>query len=130
MIKKARVTLEEIPLKPSSYVNYIWVWVETFERNYQGVLNRLSSVALETFEYQDVYITKDQLKGYAYLFLKKPELACSSFESARLLLEKKIKERQEDPRIHSSLGVVYAALGQKQEAIREGKFAVQMYPDA
>jgi serine/threonine-protein kinase len=43
-------------------------------------------------------------------------------------LEREVKERPEDPRIHSSLGGVYAALGQRDEAIHEGKLAVELYP--
>jgi tetratricopeptide (TPR) repeat protein len=45
-----------------------------------------------------------------------------------LLLEEELRKRPKDPRIHSSLGIVYAGLGRKEEAIREGKLAVQLYP--
>jgi tetratricopeptide (TPR) repeat protein len=39
-----------------------------------------------------------------------------------------VKERPDDARIHSSLGIVYAALGRQEEAIQEGKMAVELYP--
>lgn len=60
--------------------------------------------------------------------LNKPELARASFNSARIILEREVKERPGDPRIHSSLGIVYAALGHKEAAIREGKRAAELLP--
>ena len=39
-----------------------------------------------------------------------------------------MERRPEDARVHSSLGVVYAFLGRKEEAIREGELAVELYP--
>lgn len=52
------------------------------------------------------------------------------YESARNILESKIQERPEDARLHSSLGIAYAGLGRKQDAIREGKLAVELLPVA
>lgn len=54
--------------------------------------------------------------------------AKSSYESARILLEKVILEQPDDPRVHSSLGLAYAGLGRMEEAIREGEKAVELYP--
>jgi Flp pilus assembly protein TadD len=50
------------------------------------------------------------------------------YESARNILESKIQEQPEDARFHSSLGIAYAGLGRKQDAIREGKLAVDLLP--
>ena len=41
---------------------------------------------------------------------------------------KEVKQRPDDHRIHSSLGIVYAALGRNEEAIREGKLGVELFP--
>jgi len=51
-----------------------------------------------------------------------------AFESARNQLEQAIKEQPEDPRLHSSLGIAYAALGRSEEAIREGRLGVELFP--
>lgn len=59
---------------------------------------------------------------------KRPKKALPSFDSAGLLLEGELRKRPEDPRVHSSLGIVYAGLVRKEDAIREGKLAVQLYP--
>jgi tetratricopeptide (TPR) repeat protein len=60
--------------------------------------------------------------------MKKKELAKKYYEEARSILETKIQEQPEDARLHSSLGITYAGLGRKQDAIREGKLAVEMLP--
>jgi len=64
----------------------------------------------------------------AYHFLNQPELARLSFDSARIFLENELKKRPDDPRLHSSLGIVYAGLGRKEEAVGEGQLAVKLYP--
>ncbi|UCC98765.1 MAG: hypothetical protein JSW66_02500, partial [Phycisphaerales bacterium] len=50
------------------------------------------------------------------------------YESARDILTSKIREQPKDPRFRSSLGIAYAGLGRKEDAIREGKLAVELLP--
>jgi len=50
------------------------------------------------------------------------------YDSARIFLEAKVKEWPEDARVHSSLGLAYAGMKWKEEAIREGKKAVELLP--
>lgn len=54
------------------------------------------------------------------------DLGRSHFESARSLVEARIQDQPEDARIHGSLGIIYAGLGRKKEAIREGRLAVEI----
>ena len=49
-----------------------------------------------------------------------------SYEGARGLLEPEVLASPEDPRLRSSLGIVYAALGRKDDAIREGIRATEL----
>ena len=56
------------------------------------------------------------------------ELARASFETARDRLEKELREKPDDYELHSLLGISYAGLGRKEEAIREGKRAVELLP--
>jgi tetratricopeptide (TPR) repeat protein len=49
-------------------------------------------------------------------------------ESAQSILETRIQQQPKDARFHSSLGIVYAGLGCKDDAIREGKLAVELLP--
>jgi serine/threonine protein kinase/tetratricopeptide (TPR) repeat protein len=125
---KARTTLERMPQKNEVTSIYFWYLQESLERNYPAALARLSSSPSDIINFQNIFIPKSQLAGYIHQSMKKPELARFSFESARILLEKEMKKQPDDPCIHSSLGIVYAALGRKEEAIKEGKLAVELYP--
>jgi TolB-like protein/Flp pilus assembly protein TadD len=49
-------------------------------------------------------------------------------DSARRILETKVQGRPEDAGFHASLGLAYARLGRKDEAIREGRRATVLLP--
>jgi TolB-like protein/Flp pilus assembly protein TadD len=127
-LEKARSALEKIPRQNEESSMFFWCIQELYEKKYQAALARLSSLSNDIIESGDSFIPKSQMEGYIYFGLKKPELAFASFDSARTLLEKELKERPDDFRVHSSLGIVYAVLGRKEEAVREGKRAVELYP--
>ncbi|UCE21408.1 MAG: protein kinase, partial [Candidatus Aminicenantes bacterium] len=126
--KRARIILEKAPLKKEPFYVFSRFWFEIIDKNYESAFNLLSSSSFEILELADMFLTKSMLIGQAYQAMGRLELARASFDSARALLEREAKERPEDPRVHSSLGIVYAALGKKDEAIREGKRAVKLYP--
>ena len=44
------------------------------------------------------------------------------------ILETRVQERPEDGWFHSSLGIAYAGLGRKEDALREGKLGVKLLP--
>jgi tetratricopeptide (TPR) repeat protein len=56
------------------------------------------------------------------------ELAHVSYDSARSILEQELDAHADDYRIHSTLGIAYAGLGRKEDAIREGKRGVELMP--
>jgi tetratricopeptide (TPR) repeat protein len=68
------------------------------------------------------------LSAFIHEYLNKKDLAYKSYKAAKILLEKMIIEHPDDPRYHSSLGIAYAGIGQKEEAIREGEKAVELLP--
>ena len=61
-------------------------------------------------------------------YMKDEESAKEYFEEAREILEGKVGEDPNDARFHSSLGVVYAGLGRREDAIREGELAIELLP--
>ena len=56
--------------------------------------------------------------------------AQAELEHARLISEKLLREAPEDSARHGQHGLILAALGQKQEAIAEGKRAVELLPES
>ena len=56
------------------------------------------------------------------------ELEQAYYESTRHNLKSKIEDQSEDDRFHSSLGIAYAGLDRKEDAIPEGKLGVELLP--
>jgi serine/threonine-protein kinase len=55
------------------------------------------------------------------------ERSREAYESALQILEQALEKEPDDPRLRASLGITYAALGRKDEAIREGLRAVELF---
>jgi TolB-like protein len=73
-------------------------------------------------------IPRCMLNAFIYDYLNEPEHALTSYEIAVDILKKKVDDIPNDPRYHSSLGIAYAGLGKKEEAIKEGLKAVALLP--
>ncbi len=56
------------------------------------------------------------------------ERARAEADSARIQLEGAAADHPDDPRYHASLGVALAVLGRTEEALREGRRAIALYP--
>jgi serine/threonine-protein kinase len=130
--KKARTVLnralENIGTKEDVFIIFHWVLLEIFDGNYQKALDTLSVGSSEAFETQFYFIPKAQLYGQINGLMGDRQAEQAYYESARKILESKIKQQPEDARFHSALGIAYAGLGRKQDAIREGQLAVELLP--
>jgi tetratricopeptide (TPR) repeat protein len=99
-----------------------------FDGNYQEALDRLSLYELEAFDTQFWFVTKAQIYAQINGLMGNQQLEKNHYDSARIILETKILEDPNDARFHSALGIAYAGLGRKQDAIQEGKLAVELLP--
>ena len=127
-LKKARDALEKMPKSNDDYVMLQWFDQWLFERNYPAILDFASSTSRTTLAAQRRLYPVALLSGMAYHLMGEPELAHASYDSARAVLENEVTQRPNDHRIHSALGLAYAGLGRKAEAIREGKRGVELFP--
>jgi serine/threonine-protein kinase len=73
---------------------------------------------------------KALLEGTLYQYQGDKEKARIAFERARAVADKLVREAPQDPARHGQLGVVLAALSQKEKAINEGKRAVELLPES
>jgi len=124
--KEARALLETLP--QHNLTDYMWFTLGMLERNYQEVLDRLASLPYDSFEAQHFYFHKDLAFAAAYYAMKEWSLMRTRAESARIALEEPVRENPGDPRFHASLGLAYAYLGRKADAVQEGNHAVKLHP--
>jgi serine/threonine protein kinase/Flp pilus assembly protein TadD len=125
----ARRTLLEMPQIDLPLFYYAWFRQEMREGNHEAALQRLEGMEYESVVTQNTFTPKPLLQATAFELMGDAERARAAFEQARVILEREVAARPEDPRVHLSLGRAYAGLGRKNEAIREAKRATEeLYP--
>ena len=105
------------------------VLMELFDRRYEGALALLSSEAPEIIVSDDARVVpRAQHYALVYALMRRPDLARAYYDSARRIVEKKVQADSTDPRLRTALGIAYAGLGRKQDAIQQGLKAVALMP--
>jgi len=102
--------------------------VDIFDGEYDKALKRLSAVRSESIYDGVSFIPTAEYVALVYELKGQVQMAQVYYDSARVLLEGKIKVSPKDSRFHSALGIAYAGLDRKEEAIEEGKLAVELLP--
>jgi len=130
--QRARAVLDEARaagVADEPPVVYARVLMDIFDRRYDTALALLASEAPEiVVADQFRVVPRAQLYALVYSLTRHPDLARAYFDSARSILYKKVQADPDDPRLRTALGIAYAGLGRKQEAIQEGLKAVELVP--
>ena len=124
---ESRSALKNVPSTHGFWL-WNWYWQEVGERNFENALALLDSSDSGWMKNKLYVRPKPLLRAIIYDYLGRAELAKAAYDSASIILETEIKQNMDDPRYHSSLGVAYAGLGRKNDAVREGKKAVELLP--
>jgi len=129
--EKARAVVEEAlknirSPEESSIVNLL-ITLDVYEGNYQKALDRLS-LKSEDIDTQEYFIPRAIRYATIYGYMNENDLAKKYYDEGRNILETKIQQQPEDGRFHSTLGIAYAGLGRREDAIREGKIGVNLLP--
>jgi eukaryotic-like serine/threonine-protein kinase len=127
--QESRAALGGVPIR-HEWAVWTWFWQEFCEGRYREAIERLYLGSGDWIRIKMWAMPKSLLAAYAYEFLNEPEQARTAYENAKDLLEAEINRRPGDARYRSSLGIAYAALGRKEEAIREGLHAVELLPNS
>ncbi len=119
-IEKARGVMQEALEKvdPSQLVN-MRSDIELFSRDYQKALDILDAT---TEDWSLLY------KARIHRLMGRQEQATAYYDSARIGVEKWVGENPDNFYGHGNLGIAYAGLGRREEAVREGKLAVAILP--
>jgi TolB-like protein/Flp pilus assembly protein TadD len=116
---------------PEGMITWARTFILTLERKFPEALE-----VLERFRGEAMLTTttapapKALLQGLIHLLQGDKTKAQPELEHARLVSEKLLREAPEDSARHAQHGLILAALGQKQEAIAEGKRAVELLPES
>ncbi len=107
------------------------VWVLTLGRKFPEALQVLQKFRGETLvTWTTAPCPKAFLEGTIHLLQGDKTKAQAELEGARVVSERLLREAPDDPNRHSQHGLILAALGQKEEAIAEGKRAVELLPES
>jgi TolB-like protein/Flp pilus assembly protein TadD len=116
---------------PGELMTWARVWVLTLQRKFPEALQVLQKFRGETLVTNTTApCPKTFLEGSIYMLQGDEAKARTALEHARVISEQLLREAPDDPNRHAQHGVVLAALGQKEEAINEGKRAVELLPES
>ncbi|HMH42427.1 MAG TPA: tetratricopeptide repeat protein [Pyrinomonadaceae bacterium] len=116
---------------PGGLMTWARVWVLTLQRKFPEALQVLQKFRGETLATNTTApCPKAFLEGSIYMLQGDEAKARTALEHARVVSEQLLREAPDDPNRHAQHGVVLAALGQKEEAINEGKRAVELLPES
>jgi TolB-like protein/Flp pilus assembly protein TadD len=116
---------------PNGYVTSARVWVLTLQRKFADALQVAQRFRGETLMYPDFGLCpKASLEGRLFRYQDDKMKAQAAFEHARTVAEQLVRDAPNDPGRHAALGAVLAGLGRKEDAINEGRRAVELLPES
>jgi serine/threonine-protein kinase len=125
--------LDEIPagVDPDGSVTAARWDFAMLQRDYSSAKKILETSSANETSYSIAGLTpKIFLEGCTYLAQGDNANAQKAFEKARPAFEAAVKEAPESAERHASLGWLYALIGRKNDAIAEGRRAVELKPES
>jgi TolB-like protein/Tfp pilus assembly protein PilF len=125
--------VEEIPtgVDPDGSVTAARWDVAMLQRDYSAAKKILETSSVNETSYSVAGLTpKIFLEGCTYVAQGDNASAQKAFEQARSTFEAAVKEAPESAERHASLGWLYALMGRKNDAIAEGRRAVELKPES
>jgi len=106
-------------------------WILRLKRNFPEALQVLQQFRGEILRNSSSGpCPKVFLEGEIYRLLGDEAKARTAFEHARIISDQLLGAAPANPERHGQHGLILAGLGQKQEAIAEGKRAVELLPES
>jgi TolB-like protein/Flp pilus assembly protein TadD len=116
---------------PNGLVTWVRSGMLIWQRKFAEALAVVQKFPGETLTtYNTAPEPKAFLEGSIHFLEGDKPRAQIEFEQARVVSEQLLRDAPEDPARHAQHGLILAALGQKAEAIAEGKRAVELLPES
>jgi len=128
--KNARAVVEEALKRVASPEQFRISWQIAFavyEGDYPKALDALSLKA-EDIDDLDDFVPRAMRYASIYTYMNEKERAKERYDEGRKDLLARVQQQPDDSRFHSALGIAYAGLGRKDDAIREGRMGVNLLP--
>ena len=102
-----------------------------FQRKFDEALAALAKTPLENMRgATSAPLPKSFLAGQIYRAMGNAEGARAAYEQALVIAERAVQESPDEPARRMVLGLIYAGLGRKEDALREGNRAVEILPES
>lgn len=116
---------------PNGMLTWARWWVLTLQKKFPEALATIQKFPGETLTLSTTApVPKAVPEGIVYFLQGDRQSAQAQFEDARVVSERLLREAPDDPARHAEHGLILAALNRKQEAIAEGKRAVELLPES
>jgi len=102
--------------------------VAVASRDYQWALRQLQAETRGAIDNEGIYWPVALSRGQVQRLAGQDDLARASFEAARIELEQRVEQYPDDHRLHSSLGIAYAGLSRREEAVQEAQLGCRLMP--
>jgi serine/threonine-protein kinase len=125
--------LNEVPIgfDPDGGVTSVRWEVAMLDRDYAAARRAIDASSTNEFSYTNEGPTpRSFFEGCIALALGDIAGAQKYFQTAQPILENAVKEAPASAVRHANLGMLYAFMGRKDDAIREGRHAVELKPES
>jgi TolB-like protein/Flp pilus assembly protein TadD len=126
-----KAALQSLPpnLDPDGVVTFARWDVSLMDRDTNAADRALTNSPLDTILSQTgVPLPKNYLQACVFLVRGDTAKAQTAFEAARPAIEKLVADSPQSGTRRAQLGLLYAFLGRKEDALREGKRAMELVP--
>jgi TolB-like protein/DNA-binding winged helix-turn-helix (wHTH) protein len=117
----SRAELARMPRLQRPTVAFGWWLQELCEGHYEEALKSLDLLPGEGYVMQFSFYPKELMQADVYALMGDHMRAREAYDAARVILEREADVRPEDPRIPSALGLAYAGLDLRADAVRLGE---------
>ena len=126
-----KAALQSLPpnFDPDGFATFARWDVSLMDRDADAAEKALANCPLDTITSQTgVALPKSYLQACVFLVRGDTAKAQTEFEAARPAIEQLVKDSPQDGTRRAQLGLLYAFLGRREDALREGKRATELKP--